>query len=116
MSLLDEYMFDNKSSLEKNINKDLDDIDNLIIDISRHNCESELFKINNNIFILNYFLFLTYILHIKNYNDKQLVVYNKYGFDNGYNLYSLYAYILDIYVRFIINHSYLYFSPHSCPS
>jgi hypothetical protein len=74
MSLLDEYNFDcsyNKSSLD--INKDFDDIDNLIIDISRYN-----------------------------YNDKQLVIYNKYGFDNGFNLYILYAYILDFYVRFFI--------------
>jgi hypothetical protein len=98
MSLLDELNVCNLLDLDKRSNTDLDDIDKLILDIGRYECEYELFK-NNYLFILNY-------IYTNHCNDKQLVVYNKYGFNNGSNLYTLYCYILDFYLRFIINYSY----------
>ena len=102
MSLLDDYNnfnFELLDDYSESINKDLEEIDNIIDDIELNNT----IVVYKNFVNLNaYFLFMLVLLNDDRYK-KQLVIYNNYGFDTGYNLYKLYLIIIDLNVRFIIN-------------
>ena len=102
MSLLDDcstYNFDDMNIINSNIDKNLKEIDNLINEIDYNNS----ILIYKNITHMNAFFLLVVFMIINDQSNKQLVQYNNYGFDSGYNLYKLYMIIIDINVRFIIN-------------
>ena len=102
MSLLDDcstYNFEDMNIINSNIDKNLKEIDNLINEIDYSNS----ILIYKNITHMNAFFLLVVFMIINDQSNKQLVQYNHYGFDCGYNLYKLYMIIIDINVRFIIN-------------
>jgi hypothetical protein len=102
MSLLDDcstYNFEDMNNISSNIDKDLEEIDNLINELDINNS----ILIYKNITHMNAFFLLVFIV-LNDQSNKQLVPYNHYGFDCGYNLYKLYMIIIDINVRFIINY------------
>ena len=102
MSLLDDcstYNFEDMNIINSNIDKNLKEIDNLINEIDYSNS----ILIYKNITHMNAFFLLVVFMIINDQSNKQLVQYNNYGFDCGYNLYKLYMIIIDINVRFIIN-------------
>ena len=102
MSLLDDcstYNFEDMNNISSNIDKDLEEIDNLINELDFNNS----ILIYKNIMHVNAFFLLVFVV-LNDQSNKQLVPYNHYGFDSGYNLYKLYMIIIDINVRFIINY------------
>ena len=103
MSLLDDCSifnsFEDINDINIDINKNLEEIDNLIDDIELNNT----IIVYNNFLNLNAYFFLMLVMLNDEKEKKQLVIYNKYGFDSGYNLYKLYLIIIDLNVRFLIN-------------
>ena len=103
MSLLDDCSifnsFEDINDISIDINNDLKEIDNLIDDIELNNT----ILVYNNFLNLNAYFFFMLVMLNNEKENKQLVIYNKYGFDSGYNLYKLYLIIIDLNVRFLIN-------------
>ena len=103
MSLLDDcstYNFEDMNIINSSIDKNLKEIDNLINEIDYSNS----IPIYKNITHMNAFFLLVVFMIINDQSNKQLVKYNNYGFDCGYNLYKLYMIIIDINFRFIIDY------------
>ena len=99
MSLLDDFSCNqiilNNNKFNININKNLEKIDKLIIDINRQ-------------YIMNeYDINLLFFIYTNNTN----LVLQKYGVDYGYYLYYLYLFILDYYVKIIIVYGLLHNHP-----
>ena len=91
MSLLDECNYNyNDNNLDKKLEKDIEEIDRLIEDLNKINDE------NNIIFC--YLFYINYI-YSNNNNNKTVVIYDC-TFSN--NIYWIYLYILDYYVKFIL--------------
>ena len=103
MSLLDDCSifnsFEDINDINIDINKNLEEIDSLIDDIELNNT----IIVYNNFLNLNAYFFFMLVMLNNEKENKQLVIYNKYGFDSGYNLYKLYLIIIDLNVRFLIN-------------
>lgn len=102
MSLLDECSFNNFEDINDisfNIDKDLEDIDNLINELDFNNA----LLVYNNIIHINYFFLLMFYALNNEDQSKKIVKYNRYGFDSGYNLFKLYLTIIDINVKYILN-------------
>ena len=101
MSLLDDFCVDDYDLINysERIDEDLDAIDIMINDIEK---TDQIFFYNKLISNYNIIFFLIYFFLRDNMN-KQLVIYNKYGFDCGYNMYYLYLIIIELNVKFIVN-------------
>lgn len=126
MSLIDDYNYNQfdidfnvEKNIEYNIEKDLEYIDFLINDIDNTYIVNPKKK-NENETNLYWFYFLFFIIfeqmknniNINNINNNnKMVLYNKYGYDTGYNLYSLYVLIIEYNIKFILQ----YFLVHSYP-
>ena len=101
MSLLDDFCVDDYDLINysERIDKDLDAIDIIINDIEKTNQIVFYNKLISNYYLIFFFIFI----FLSDNMNKQVVIYNKYGFDCGYNMYYLYLIIIDLNVKFIID-------------